>query len=292
MNEIGIPAHLNFDKELELKNPVTEVAVIRPPGNFTATDIKSFEKLLANQGLLPLVLPCRPGGTPPGPDNWWPTDKFRQVGEIIFDNSLENISQAIIRQGRSLLRRPANTREKPVKIIEVSPNFRGGDYIYSVQDKIFCYNRSIFKNAPVEMLELDQQALGELRQRSWKILPIDCTGDLDWNLAIFYGKDNLPHFLMADNLLASLTAQLSPKINLNSAQIHSVPTAEVKQGGCNVADCRNGKLLILPNKINAPTVNQVIRSQAHPKIQLLETPPNFFDRVSGPRCAISAITLN
>ncbi len=261
----------------------TDVVVVRPPEPVSEEELSAFVSQLSLRGLLPLVQP-RAGtrGYDQDETGWYPTDAFREIGPWIFDNSIDQLDDVMDFLRRILADDQITNIER--KIIRV-PEASGGNYVYHNPSKTFVYT--------VNEIILPGNISNRMRHNGWCLTPVDTTNitlnedghsikeDLDFLLSSpFLGSDGRLHVISASSFIHKVPPYFV---------IHEIPDVEAALGGCNIADCQNGSLLIAPHPDNTPTTFEILQEFA--PVNIMTTPRNFLDGGGGPRCSISSFSL-
>ncbi len=257
----------------------TDVVVIRPPESVSEEELSAFVSQLSLRGLLPLVQP-RAGtvGYDEGETGWYPTDVIREVGIWIFDNSIDELDDVM-----DFLRKIlpddqiTNIERKIIRVPEVS----GGNYVYHNPSKTFVY--------ATNEISLPRNISSRMKSERWHLIPVDTSDtslngyedDLDFLLSSpFLGRDGHLHVISASSFIHKVPTYFST---------HEIPDSEAALGGCNIADCQNGRLLIAPHPDDAPATFEILQEFA--TVDIMTTPRNFLDGGGGPRCSISSFSL-
>lgn len=305
--------NLHSVPETLTKEKYSDIVIIRPPYGITPAKINELSEKLDEEGFLVVTLPHR------GDDDqrWWPTDRFREIGDIIFENGNENELENTLAFLQATIGSSFNPAPIQRRIIKVNSSVVGGFYTYLLSHKIFMYcipDSSIpirqSDRSKTYRLSMKQKKEEEIRQNlnllqdnGWhlyefskekRLLPRSHSGgrfqtieeDFDGLNSLYLGKDGKPHAIVAK----SFTEELQDITN-NILSIHPIPDEEAGEGhGCNIADLRNGSVLIPPNSQDAPTTFRILTETA--AAQIIEAPQGFFDYVSGPRCNITSLSIN
>jgi len=260
----------------------TDIILIRPPFRVTDDQIAMLAEQLTALQFEPVILPnfAQAGGEVIDTSRFFPTDRVRTIGPWIIHSLFSNLAY--------LTDAVPEKYVNPLRQLEVSVYFRGGDFIYSTQHSVFIYTENHIFNSYNNQLTLDRKALQLLQSSGWNCVPIQFPDELDFTQALFTGKDQKLHTIIAQGFASNLIPKEEQYVQMI---VHTIPNSEWRKGGCNIADCRNGSVLILPNHSDAPTTHTIIEEFADPKISILESPPGFYEYTSGPRCAISDIPL-
>ncbi|MBI4226321.1 hypothetical protein HY612_04375 [Candidatus Roizmanbacteria bacterium] len=275
----------------------TDVVVIRPPEAVSESEIQGLASILSQRGFISILLPREESRY----DRWYPTDSFREVGQWLFESGGSELEE-ILQYARNLL--PQSELESiRSHSVRVPTEFTGGNYVHFDPSKLFVYaedqmigpNPKYSNDFLKRMRKRDEaeikQVLGMMKKNGWQLVPVRTRGfklpgkttvndeDLDFLLSLFQGKDNKPHAIVASSFVGRTPRKFST---------HQIPDSEALRGGCNIADLRQGKVLVIPNRLDAPTTHRILSQFAHPSINIIETPANFLDGGGGPRCSISA----
>lgn len=274
--------YLKFMPVEAIGQQYTDVVVIRPPESVSEEELSAFVSQLTSRGLLPLVQPR--AGTRDYDEletGWYPTDVFREVGPWIFDNSIDELDD-VIDFLRKILpdNQIINIEKKIIRVPEVS----GGNYVYHNPSKTFVYATN--KISP-------RNISSRMKSEGWHLIPVDTTDitlnenehrfeeDLDFLLSSpFLGRDGSLHVISASSFIHKIPSDFIA---------HEIPDREATLGGCNLADCQNGSLLIAPHPDNTPATFEILQEFA--TVDIMTTPPNFLDGGGGPRCSISSFSL-
>lgn len=269
----------------------TEVVLIRPPKGIADSDVYPIIEGLCSNGFIPVVLPSDDASKYGiDHDRFFPTDFIRQIGTTLISSKPDEFEQ-LNRYVIDSLNLPME-RIPQTPILEVPHTFRGGDFIYLTSHKIFIFNstRILEKDALQVIKKFTDRAFITLLSKSWNVvgMPLDKDDELDFNCSVFLGRDNLPHYIIAEDFhpMEEFLREAIPH-----QFIHGIPQYEANQGGCNIADLRNGNVLIAPHRTNAPTTVDILMEYANPKTHIIHTPSNWYERLSGARCSISAWSL-
>ena len=257
----------------------SDVVVIRPPESVSEEELSAFVSQLSLRGFLPLVQPhAGTVGYDELETGWYPTDRFREVGSWIFDHSIDELDDVIDFLRRILRYDQITSIER--KIIRV-PEAAGGNYVYHSPFKTFIY--------AANRISLPWDISLRMGIEGWNLSPVDTSNtslngyeeDLDFLLSSpFLGRDGNLHVISASSFIDKV-----PPLFL----YHEIPDSEAALGGCNIADCQNGSLLIAPHPDDAPTTFGILQEFA--AADIMTTPRNFLDGGGGPRCSISSFSL-
>lgn len=260
-----------------------DVVVIRQPSQVPEEAMMELVGELANRHFLTVLLPRKEAeGYDIDYTDWYPTDEFRAVGDWIFvsaifawDDLMESLSQRLNDWTLQNLKR---------RVIK-TPYLVGGNYLHHDGGKILIY-------AEYEAEQV-KKLFRMMERKGWGIFPVDTADahlggstnqfyDLDFLLSPpFTGRDGFLHAIAAESFLGQI-----PDLGL---QIHPIPDSEAVQGGCNIADLRGGKILVLPHPSNTPTTCNIVQQYA--VADIIVAPPDFLDGGGGPRCSISSFHL-
>lgn len=271
----------------------TDVACIRPAFGSTEQTLKDFGQQLIDQNIIPVFLPLREQDQF-GDDRFFPTDQFRQVGELILadiqiDLLLDFLATVLSEE------QIQNIKERIVLFKALS----GGNYVSLAAHKLLLFSQSN-ETAIIKDQQKRQLATDEIRkifytllvEDGWKVIELDTKpihlspyiglpDDLDLYVSLFEGMDGLPHALVAQSFAPYMPEGII---------LHSIPDQEAMKGGCNVADIKQGQILIPVNAQDAPTAVRILKQQA--KAVIIEAPPGFYEYGDyGPRCSISGLSL-
>jgi hypothetical protein len=260
----------------------TDIVVVRTPKAVPDSEIQRLKARFYLKGFLPIF------NYPDAEDleddeREFPTDSFREVDNRIFEHYgglrsvLKNLKGNVDDQAIETL------RERAVEF-----DLKGGDYLHLNTLKIFLYASDPYyvgksPEAGKVMLDLEEKGWQVFAVRTGLIVPKGLRvkhEDLDWLQSLFVGKDGKPHTIVpecfAQRVLPFFTT-------------HIIPDEEAAKGACNVADLRDGDILLPVNKEDAPITNQILQEFA--AAEIIELPPNFVDGGGGPRCSISSFRL-
>ncbi len=297
---------------------ITDIVVIRQPSRVPIGQFNEFGMKLAGMGFLPVVIPSHPlpVNDDDGNERYFPTDSYREVGDIVFDNSLvgdlRKIGQ-VVRANPTLFSR---FEDVSVRVNDVPLEFRGGDFVTSPirvnGSKLMVFSQEKFfpkmKHAGSASLQASfnrrnegvSKGLSFLTEAGWRVVPVSTRGmslasiwhrrtsvdqDLDFLLSLFAGNDGKVHGICAESMRKRLA------VLDDAVMLHTITDKEALQAGCNIADCRGGRVLVHPHRDNCPTTYAILRGNASPEVSLIEAPLNFLDGGGGPRCAISSISI-
>jgi hypothetical protein len=269
----------------------SDLVVIRPPKTVPKNEFDKFVSELVSLNFLPILLPYDESVDV---ERFYPTDYFRDMGDKIANSGVGELGllfrflQPLLdnNQHKNLVQRQVETP------IEIS----GGKYLHLNHQKIMAYAADrIFGNSEGKYLRRIFRFFEDLKLEGWKFLPIDMDGyripgkaydspeDLDFTVSMFLGRNGEPEFIVAESF-----AKQFPDVGV----VHLIPDEEALKGGCNIADFRDGTILVYPNEHDTPTTKRILHERAHQDIQLIEGPANFVDGGGGLRCAMTSIRIS
>lgn len=289
----------------QLSPNVTDIAILRPPLKVGEEEMNLLADELLRQNFLPLILPREAiegddGEFIEDEARFFPTDRFREVGPWIFERSFFRDFHDIFKIARNILPNQDTSQIKE-RIYTVPGTFCGAQYVYVASKKVFLYSEhAVFPEMHSSPVVAEYQfwqrdfvkvMFGMMRYEGWDIQPVNTEGmylgsdsdweeDLDFLVSLFEGSDGMVHAIAA----SSFTSRV-PDI----FEVHEISDSEALRGGCNVADCRNGSVLISPHESDAPTTNEILTKFG--KAKVIMAPENFLDGGGGPRCSISTFSL-
>lgn len=262
----------------------TDVVIIRTPKALPESELQKLKAQLSGKGFLPILNYPSERDLEEADERFFPADAFREVGTRIleqyeFDGVLSKLQGEVNNQSIE------NVRNRVEKF-----DLKGGDYLHLNPLKIFLYASDPYfisraETAGEVMLDMEKEGWQVFAVRTGSIVPRGSNinirhEDLDFLQSLFIGKDGKPHTIVAecfaDRVLPLFTA-------------HVIPDEEAIRGGCNVADIRNGSILLPVNRVDAPTTNKILQEFA--AAEIIELPPNFLDDGGGPRCSISSFSI-
>lgn len=274
------PAGLQERKELI---GFQDAVMIRPPQTAPMSETKRLASELSAIGFLPIIQPEYDPDNPDSDERFFPTDEIREVGSSIFYTTPYFI-RGINERLKPLL---GEQRLKEIKKRQVNIPIDGGNYVYLANQKIFVYTVDAWKNEEEDAPKM-KTFTKKLNKQGWEIFNLNVGDleksahmqDLDFFLSVFEGKDDKPHAITAQSFTDRLPGIFTP---------HVISNEEAAKGGCNVADLRQGEILVAPSPIDCPTTNSFLNEFA--KAKIISAPEGFLDSGGGPRCAISSFSL-
>lgn len=230
----------------------------------------------------------------------FPTDSYREVGPHVVYNTTgewDSVTDYLRLNYPSL----ANRITVPQLY---QTNFTGGDYVYHANQGVFVYadNRVVsymrFGNQERDATNDPEVFVNTLA--TWgisQIIPVNTENvrlpvhpgktypfeaDLDFLLSLYQGKDGQLHAIVAESMLNRLPEKV-PFV------IHTISDREASYGGCNIADLRGGKVLVLPDPTHTAQTHQIIEDFP-PDVEVIIAPFDYVDG-GGPRCSMSSVSL-
>jgi hypothetical protein len=259
----------------------TDVAVMRRPRGVDEGDCLDLAKRLAREGFLVVGLARS------NEESWHPTDRFREIGGMIWNNGKDGEWEATVDFLGGI--RPEQD------VVDVATSLMGGFYVHLDSHQLLVGSFP-GEDWSFERVKGRDEALDGLRQTGWEVVELPYQPvmlsrvragwgkmrafemDFDGLVSLFAGNDGQPHAVVAQAVAERVREAVSDKV-----VVHPIPDLEAGLGhGCNVADLRQGQVLVPPNRGDAPTTMMILRRFAQAKI--VEAPPGFFDSTSGPRC--------
>lgn len=280
-----MPELISQTPEIQEREKFTDLVVIRPPKDVPNEQTAELVSNLESKGFMPYVQPRLVNEWEYDFDvKWFPTDAFRDLGGFVLINNsrMDELDQVF----KNL---PDLAPDKKLNIESRLVEFplAGGNYLHLNDQKVFIYDPHRL-DYPDNITKIKKE-LAKMTQDDWKVYEVSTAKigyfnkfgqDLDFWMSLFVGKDGKAHAIAAERF-----ADRVPK----DFMVHTVPEEEGHKGGCNIADLRNGTILVAPNHKDTPTTHQILNEFS--KAKILETPPGFIDGGGGPRCSISAISL-
>lgn len=280
--------YLTVISEIEDFSYYTDVVVVRPATKVNLSDFDKMLKEFTKRRFLPILLPR--SGVMDWPV-WYPTDVFREIGGVIYYNGRSREFPSILHALEPYLK-PETLDSVRDRSLWKSPYFSGGIFTYNENQKVFIYDREIMFGDDEADNRDTQTILDKLANSGWQLFPVSTAGikikdhpaehqDLDFvTSSPFLGKDGQLHVICTESILNRLPSFL---------QTHVIPDKEVARGGCNISDHREGTLLVVPNRRDAPTTVKHI--QEYFSGDWFEGPVGYLDGGGGLRCSISSFSL-
>jgi hypothetical protein len=305
----------NFDEnrqfrlgiEIEDINHFTEVALIRPPFSISEQTMQKVALRLAALQIIPILLPFADDTNPDiGNERIFPSDNIRQVGRFIFERTPGFVTSVLTPLERHM---PYEMAENIARRTMLEPSFVGRSAVYESRSKLLIYDETeVFK--PVDQADnwfnrsIESTKL-QLEQAKWKMAPINThktalkgslerTNSLDFLLSLFSGKDGNPHAIVATSFKHLFMNQWKRRYPDKPIMCHETNDDEALKCGCNIADLKNGTVLLTPPREQTFIVHTILETYAHPHIKILELPIDFIEGGSlygGTRSQISSFSL-
>lgn len=277
---------------------IHSLVIMRLPWNLTEDLGRPFLQSIVAHGLLPLVFSGDSHAVDAENQPWyyWPTDEFRQIGDYIVPNGLTQYHQVFghLRESNAFGYKTAHVLRSMVNRFFIQEAyFCGGDYQAEETTQTLFYAKNsmpLFLTYEQSGSPFDYEPITNILQKDgWSFVSLDTSGislpthkgreDLDFVFFPFAGNDGQLHCVVAE-----VFARHVPDGIIK----HIISDEEALRGGCNVADCARGSVLLSPNRRDASTCDILEKNSL---AAIIEVPSNYLEGGGGPRCLTSSITF-
>lgn len=275
---------------------VESVVLARIPISITIDDVDEMIRNFWEAKCLPIVFSESAMSSLHAPKNFWPTDEWRTIGRhIVYTNitTLNMVEQILVKEASAYPQFHAYASQIRDRRVYTPFSRFGHDCLVleSLKKAVIATRRISFHDDMPEHIEELDRFINWLYGQGYSIESVDISNlsftdrmtiaDLDFLFYPFLGKDGQPHALVAESFVPNAP---------DSFHWHVVPDDEASRGGCNIADCGDGDVLIIPNRVDAPNTFSILQKFSYAE-RITELPMNFMEGGGGPRCLISTMPI-
>lgn len=225
----------------------TDIAFLRIPSTYPSSALDNVSEQLAVFGFQTVFAEHQGIGCTPEADDShvFFTDYFKQIGNILTVASRYFYDEAEVFMNTVLHR-----LEKPYSVLDF--RLAGGGFVFNSQKRRVFFDTTFYHELLDGSKKIAKEGLFALGVHGYVVTALDnvktlLRDDLDFHVSFFTGKDQKLHALVSQSFLDGWGT------SLKGMKTHVIPDREIKAGGANIADLQNGRVLLAPNRKDAPT---------------------------------------